>query len=57
MRIISSAYTPFQRNHRNPGWSERLAIRQQRVGDDPPGALAQRDVGQLRVIPSSQRGS
>ena len=45
MRIISSAYATLQRNQRNPGWSERLSIRQQHVGDRPPRVLAQRDVG------------
>ncbi len=48
--IISSAYATLQRNQRNPGWSERLAIRQQHVGNDSPGVLAQGDVGQLHVI-------
>ena len=48
--IISSAYAPFQRNHPNPGWSERLAICQQHVGDDPPCVLAQGDVGELHVV-------
>ena len=48
--IVSSAYVALKRNHPNSGWSERLAIRQQHVGDVPRYVLAQRDVGQLHVI-------
>ena len=40
--IISSAYVALQRNHPNSGWSERLAIRQQHVGDVPRCVLDRR---------------